>query len=144
MPKTALSIKLTENEAFILRTLLLCGYGRNRLRAEGAEDASFCPQKAHRSNKRDTPMSQSAFNAKRELGYALASLKYWQRELTFRKKARRPRAETIAQAERRVTTAIHRVCFWRGALRAQVRRREQHLAHWRAFVVPTEFERAAS
>jgi len=81
-------------------------------------------------------------NVKREYGYALSSLKYWQRELTFRRKARRPRAETIAQAERRVQTAIHRVCLWRGVLRGQQRRREQSLAHWSAFVVPTEFPNA--
>jgi hypothetical protein len=87
----------------------------------------------------NTLVVTTSFNAKREYAYALASLKYWQRELDSRKRARKPRAETIAHAQRRVTTAIHRVYFWRGALRSQQRRCEQHLAHWRAFIVPTEF-----
>ena len=83
-------------------------------------------------------MSQN-HNAKRELGCALSSLKYWQKELRHRLEARKPRAETIAFAERRVKFAIHRVCFCRGALRAQERRQQQRLAHWSAFVVPTQF-----
>jgi hypothetical protein len=78
-------------------------------------------------------------NIKRELQYALSSLKYWQRELRFRKIAKAPRTDTIAQAQRRVTTAISRVCFWRGVLRNQHKRQERQLAHWKAFVVPTEF-----
>ncbi len=83
-------------------------------------------------------------NAKRELGYALSSLKYWQRELTFRKKARKPSPEAIARVERKVRWAIHRVCFCRGALNAQESRQQWRLAHWSAFVVPTQFAGAAS
>ena len=78
-------------------------------------------------------------SAQRELGYALSSLKYWQRELRFRQKARRPSPEAIARVERKVRWAIHRVCFARGALNAQERTRAQRLAHWSAFVVPTQF-----
>jgi|HubBroStandDraft_6_1064221.scaffolds.fasta_scaffold132256_3 hypothetical protein len=85
-------------------------------------------------------------NAQREYNQALNTLRYWQRELRFRRTARRPRTETISQGERRVRNAIHWVCFWRavatGPRRRQVRN-DWRLAHWRAFVVPTEFERSA-
>lgn len=83
-------------------------------------------------------MSQS-HNAQRELGYALSSLKYWQKELRHRLRVRKPRAGTIAFAERRVKFAIHRVCFCRGALNAQECGQQWRLAHWSAFVVPTQF-----
>ncbi len=86
-------------------------------------------------------MSQN-HNARRELGYALSSLKYWQRELRFRREARKPSPEVIAHVERKVRWAIHRVCFCRGALNAQERRQQWQLAHWSAFVVPTQFAEA--
>jgi urease accessory protein UreF len=81
-------------------------------------------------------------NAQHELSRALSELKYWQRELRFRREARCPRTETIAHGERRVRTAIHWVCHWRGALRSPQRQdvwRRWQLDHWSAFVVPTQF-----
>ena len=85
-------------------------------------------------------------NAQREYNNYLSQLKYWQRELRFRREARQPNAKTIARAERTVRSALHWVCYWRalanGPRRRQARSQWQ-LAHWSAFVVPTQFAGAA-
>jgi hypothetical protein len=86
-------------------------------------------------------------NVQQEYHQALRTLKYWQRELRFRKEARCPHPQTIAQGERRVRTAIRWVCFWRAVANRPRRRQVRNdwrLTHWRAFVVPTEFAGAAS
>ena len=78
-------------------------------------------------------------NLVRELGYAKASLKYWQRELHFARKARRPKPATIKRAYGRYCRALDFVALWQQRLEIGLRENEQRKLHWSAFICPTEF-----